>query len=396
MDVYSQLQRLISIGAMLTSVHDLDLLLDMIVSEARNFCDADAGSLYIVEGDHLSFRVSQCETLKLRGGAESAAFKPFHLPLTKKSLAGYVALTGEVLNIPDVYALQVDAEYSHNKQFDEKNDYRTRSMLILPMVEPQGRVIGVLQLINAMGPDGASAPFDSGYEELLLSLASQAAVAVSNAQLNTALREAQFETIYRLGVAAEYKDEDTGAHIRRVSEYSGLIASRLGLAPDVVEMIRYGSPMHDVGKLRIPDAVLLKPGKLDAEERRIMEMHTVYGAEILGNPRSDVLAWSQSIALTHHERWDGKGYPRGLAGEAIPIEGRVVALADVFDALSNKRCYKPAIPLPEVREIMLGGRGSQFAPGAIDAFLDVWDEVVGIFDSLKDRTADEVAPSSQT
>ncbi|MBE7560567.1 HD domain-containing protein [bacterium] len=345
-----------------------------------------------MEDDHLEFRVSQCTTLRLREGAQAdeRAFKPFKLPLSRQSLAGYVAITGKLLNIPDAYAIPPDAPYQPNRSFDEKNNYRTRSMLVIPMTEPQGRVVGVLQLINAMNGRGEPIPFDPQYEEFLLCLASQAAVAVSNAQLNRAIKDAHYETIYRLAVAAEYKDHDTGAHIKRVSEYSGILAARIGMSPEEVELIRYASPMHDVGKLRIPDAILLKPGKLDPEERAEMERHTVYGGEILANPKSEVIAYSERIARSHHEKWNGTGYPRKLAGEAIPIEGRIVALADVFDALASPRCYKPAFSLDKVISIIREEDGRHFDPRLVEAFFDSQDQIMQIHARYTDTPGQSV------
>lgn len=396
MDANAQLQRLINIGVMLTSVRELDQLLDMIVSEARDFCNADAGSLYIVEDDHLEFRVSQCATLRLREGGHSAqaAFKPFRLPINRKSLAGYVAATGKTLNLPDAYALPADAEYEINRSFDEKNHYRSRSILALPMNDPQGRIVGVLQLINALDDSGSPIPFAREYEELLLCLASQAAVAVANAQLHRALKDAHYETIYRLAVAAEYKDHDTGAHIKRVSEYSAILARRIGLPHDAVELIRFASPMHDIGKLRIPDAILLKPGRLDAAERSEMERHTLYGGEILARPKSEVIAYSERIARSHHEKWNGEGYPLRLAGEAIPLEGRIVALADVFDALASPRCYKPAFSLDKVFGILREECGRHFDPALVEAFFAGEEEVLrvhALYADPPDRSLPEIA-----
>ncbi len=393
MDAYSQLQRLINIGVMLTSVHEVDMLLDMIVSEARNFCAADAGSLYIVDGQQLEFRVSQCATLRLREGsqADERAFKPFKLPLSKKSLAGYAAVTGNTLNIPDAYALPPDAEYHFNRSFDEKNNYRTRSILVIPMKNPQGVVVGVLQLINATNQHGQPIPFAPEYEELLSCLASQAAVAVSNAQLNRAIKDAHYETIYRLAVAAEYKDHDTGAHIKRVSEYSGVIAEEIGMSHDEVELIRYASPMHDVGKLRIPDAILLKPGKLDPAERAEMERHTIYGGEILANPKSEVIACSERIARSHHEKWDGTGYPFKLAGDNIPLLGRIVAVADVFDALASPRCYKPAFSLDRVFSIIREEKGRHFDPKLVEVFFNVQERILAVHGLYTDTPGQNIS-----
>jgi len=189
---------------------------------------------------------------------------------------------------------------------------------------------------------------------------------------------AQIETIERLGVAAEYKDEETGLHIKRMSGYCHTVARKLKLAPHECETIQYASPMHDVGKIGIPEAILLKPGKLDAKEWETMKRHPAIGAKILSGSSSELLQAGEVIALSHHEKWDGSGYPAGLAGEAIPLWGRICAVADVFDALTSKRPYREALPNEEAVEIMQEGRASHFDPQVLDVFLKAFDEAVEI------------------
>jgi putative two-component system response regulator len=207
------------------------------------------------------------------------------------------------------------------------------------------------------------------------------AVANRTAQLVAALKKlriASLDTINRLSAAAEYKDEDTGSHIVRMSLYAVVLARQLGLNEATIEKISYAAPMHDIGKIGIPDRILLKPGKLDAEEWKIMQEHTTIGAHILTGSDSDFIRMGETIALTHHERWDGGGYPAGLKGDAIPIEGRIVAVADVFDALTSRRPYKDAFPIDKACAIICDGRGSQFDPAVVDAFEAVREEVVRI------------------
>lgn len=160
-----------------------------------------------------------------------------------------------------------------------------------------------------------------------------------------AVRKSHQETIFHLSAAAEYKDEETGTHIQRMSRYSATIARGLGLDSKEVDLILKSSPMHDLGKIGIPDSILLKPGKLDSEEWEVMKQHTLIGGEILGASNSDYVNMGAIIALSHHEKWDGSGYPSGLSGEDIPIQGRICAVADVFDALTSKRPYKEAFNL---------------------------------------------------
>ncbi|MRR10232.1 HD domain-containing protein [bacterium] len=380
------LEKLVRIGIALSAVRDLDQLLELIVTQAREFANCDAGSLYIKQGDHLDFVVSQNDTLAAREGkrAEEMLFKPFPVPISNQSLSGYVANTGRVVNIADAYEIPADAEYRFDRSFDQRNDYRTRSMLQLPMRDAGGAVIGVLQLINAKDGAGAIVPFSADDEQLLLAVASQAAVAVKNAQLDKEIKDAHLDTIFRLGTAAEYRDKETGNHIRRMSHYSAIIAGQLGLDARQVEMVRLASPMHDIGKVGVPDAILLKPGRLNELERKIMESHAMIGAEILKDSAVPLIRLSQVIAASHHEKWDGKGYPAGAAGEGIPLEGRIVALADVFDALSNKRVYKPAFSLVETLDIIKQGRGSHFDPAVVDAFIMGIDDVKAVYEQYKE------------
>jgi len=175
------------------------------------------------------------------------------------------------------------------------------------------------------------------------------------------LKEASLDTIFRLSRAAEYKDEDTGTHIRRIGHYVAEIANTMGLPSEQVEAFLYAAPMHDIGKIGIPDHILLKPGKLTPEEWEIMKQHTVIGASILEGATSEVIKQGAVIALNHHERWDGSGYPNGLKGENIPLGGRITAIADVFDALTSKRPYRPSsFSVPEALKMIEANVGKQF------------------------------------
>mgnify|MGYP000013210076 CR=1 FL=1 len=192
------------------------------------------------------------------------------------------------------------------------------------------------------------------------------------------LREAQLETVRRLGRAAEFRDDETGNHIIRMSTYCAIIARKLGLSDEDVELILYSSPMHDVGKIGVPDKILLKPGKLDPDEWEVMKKHTIWGAEILSGSKSQLLETAKLIALTHHEKWDGSGYPNGLSGEEIPLFGRICAIADVFDALTSERVYKPAFTNEKAFSIIKEERGRHFDPQVVDAFFESLDEILEV------------------
>lgn len=192
------------------------------------------------------------------------------------------------------------------------------------------------------------------------------------------LKEASLETIHRLSLAAEYKDEDTGAHIVRMSHYCAAIASQIGLDEHTVETILYAAPMHDIGKIGIPDKILLKPGKLDTPEWEIMKQHALIGAEILKDSDAEFIKMGEIIARSHHEKFDGSGYPGGLKGTQIPIAGRIAAVADVFDALVSKRPYKEAFSVEKSLSIIKEGRGGHFDPEVVDAFFAIQDEILAI------------------
>lgn len=192
------------------------------------------------------------------------------------------------------------------------------------------------------------------------------------------VREASLDTIHRLSKAAEYKDEHTGDHIQRMSRYSMAIAQEMGLGQKVLNSILYAAPMHDIGKIGIPDRILLKPRRLEPAEWEIMKKHTIIGAQILQGSDVGFIRLAEVIAMTHHERWDGNGYPRGLSGEQIPLVGRICAVADVFDALASRRPYKEPVSVEDSFAIIAEGKGIRFDPKVVDAFFAAKNEILSI------------------
>jgi putative two-component system response regulator len=205
------------------------------------------------------------------------------------------------------------------------------------------------------------------------------------------IKVTSLETIFRLSRAAEYRDEETGTHILRMSHYSAVVARSLGLNETVVESILYAAPMHDVGKIGIPDRILLKPGKLDPREWEIMKEHTTIGGRILEGSQAGFIKLAQVIALTHHERWDGSGYPAGLKGTGIPQAGRITAIADVFDALTSKRPYKEAFPVDQSLAIIRSENGAHFDPQVVEAFFAVEQEILSIKERFRDQGESHLA-----
>jgi putative two-component system response regulator len=200
-------------------------------------------------------------------------------------------------------------------------------------------------------------------------------------EVTRAQREVQaghLDTIRRLTLAAEYKDHDTAGHIERIGRYSQVVGMAMHLQPGIVDLILHAAPMHDVGKLGIPDDILLKPGPLDDEERAVMNTHAAIGAQILAGSTSPVIQMGERIALTHHEKWGGGGYPNGLSGEDIPMEARICSVVDFFDALTMDRPYRKAVPNDEVLEMILSENGTSFDPSVVEVFVRVRGEVEAI------------------
>lgn len=188
------------------------------------------------------------------------------------------------------------------------------------------------------------------------------------------LDDSRLELVHRLGRAAEYRDNETGMHVLRMSHVSQLLAQTAGVSAAQAELLLHAAPMHDIGKIGISDLILLKPGKLDAQEWEIMKTHVQIGADIIGDHPSELLRMARAVALTHHEKWDGTGYPNGLSGESIPLEGRIVAIADVFDALTSERPYKSAWSTSDALHWMREQSGKSFDPRLLSLFLDLVPE----------------------
>jgi putative two-component system response regulator len=200
------------------------------------------------------------------------------------------------------------------------------------------------------------------------------------------LRLSREETIQRLAIAAEYRDSATAQHIQRMSHYCELLARKYGLSSERCDLIRTASPMHDIGKIGTPDHVLLKPGKFTQEEFNVISQHAEIGYRILSGSDAEILKVAASIAWTHHERWDGNGYPRKLKGEAIPVEGRIAAIADAFDALTTQRVYKPAFSLDHAVSLMTTHRGEHFDPELLDIFFASLSDITLIHDQYADQS----------
>jgi len=393
----SNFKNILNLGLEISQIKDIDLLLEKILSEARGFTRCDAGSIYIKEGDTLKFSYTQNDTLlsQLPPGRK-LPYSTFSIPINNASIAGYVAANGIILNIADVYEIAGSCPFSFNRSYDDATGYRTRSMLTIPLKNFRNDVIGVLQLINAMDSLCNAIPFDQDNEEIIRYFANNAANAVERAKMTR-------EIILRMNRMAEMRDpKETGPHVNRVASYSVALyeawARRRGLPQDEIDknrdVLRMSAMLHDVGKVAISDMILKKPGRFTPEEFQTMKLHTLFGANLFSDIYSDFDESAGVVALNHHERWDGNGYPgyidplsrlplpgyetangsaRGKQGEEIPLFGRIVALADVYDALSCRRCYKEAWDLDEVLKTIRDEAGKQFDPELVAVFLECVD-----------------------
>lgn len=397
-----KLTQIINLGLEVAQVKDIDVLLERLLTEARQFVNADAGSIYIKEGDALKFSYTQNETIrkKLPEG-KKLIYSTFTIPINEKSIAGYVALTGRTSNIKDVYKLPDGVPYSFDRQYDEISNYRTRSMLTFPLKTHRGDVIGVLQLINALDKDKNIARFAEEDEPCIMHFANNAAIAVERAMMTRAI-------ILRMIRMAELRDpKETGAHVNRVAAYSVEIYETWALQKGVPEkelntnkdILRMAAMLHDVGKVAISDVILKKPAKLDNNEMEIMKQHTYLGARLFSDAYSDFDETACLVALNHHEKWDGNGYPGhidimtgkpipnfesgklvapGKKEEEIPLFGRIVAIADVYDALSSRRVYKESWDESRVLETLKEDSGKHFDPNLISAFFASLDIIRSI------------------
>lgn len=384
-----ELEIIIELFDSFSKVQNLNELLELVIDVSRKIANCDAATIYLKNDEEmLEFSYSKSFYLSSIYSEEivQEIFKPFQLKIDENSIAGYCALSRKNINISDIKKLDSVVKFKYNDYWDKKYGYNTTSMLTVPLENNQNDLIGVLQLINAKEiGTGKIIKFEKRIENIIETLARQSAIAIYNFQLTNKLYISQVETILKLGIASEYKDKETYNHLKRMSEYSKLLAYRVKNSKTYSENVRLASMMHDIGKIGIPDNILLKPSGLDDNERKLMQKHTIYGAMILKDSEAFVLQLAARIALTHHEKWDGSGYPLGLKGESIPLEGRIVALADVFDALSSKRVYKEALNIEECKKFLLEEKGKHFDPDLVDIFIEMLPEILKIRDQYSNE-----------
>jgi HD-GYP domain-containing protein (c-di-GMP phosphodiesterase class II) len=389
-----RLEALSRVGEDLSQLQDLDLLMSRILSEARTLTSAEAGSVFLIEGPTLVCAYSQNDRLQPGEGNVLTRLGPTdRLPLSMQSLAGSVALSGSVLNVPDAYAITPNANHAFDRRFDEATGYHTRAVLAIPLKVQGGAVMGVLQLINPIPTSIHRADvFDADDEMLMRHFGGVASLSIERARLTRSI-------ITRMIRSVELRDRyETKEHASRVADISVELweayANRNNTHPKEIERsadrLRIAAMLHDVGKLGVSDVILQKPARLTPEEMAKVREHVIVGARLFDDVVTEFDRHARDVALYHHARWDGSGYPtvadlRQLQkdapqaagpmidprGENIPLFARIVALADVYDALVTPRAYKKAWSVAEALEAIRAEAGRQFDPELAELMPDV-------------------------
>jgi HD-GYP domain-containing protein (c-di-GMP phosphodiesterase class II) len=385
---------ILTITEALNQIKDIDSLLDRVLLEARRFSRADAGSIYLLENQKLRINFVQNDTLMQKESGKKFLYQNHALDINDQSMAGYVALTKKPLIIADAYDLNEKVPYKFNRSFDELASYHTCSVLTVPLITSYGKLIGIMQIINAMDEKNTVIPFSNEDELVVAYFANHATGCIEKAKMTR-------EIILRMIKIAELHDpEETGGHVNRVGAYAIEIYSAWALnnrvcdndMKNIKDILRIAAMLHDVGKVAISDLVLKKNGPLSNDEFKQMKGHVIIGARLFKDSTSDWDDMAAEIALNHHEKWDGTGYPGKIAdifangwhpgpgkkGLEIPLAARIVALADVYDALTSERIYKDCWPEEKVLQYIKKQKGKHFDPEMVDIFFSIYDVIRAI------------------
>lgn len=364
LDAQEKLNLLTEFGKQISHHSNLDRLLSLIAEQIQKIIGVKRCFIFIKDDSKKEFwsKIASGKGLK---------YSEIHLPLHGNNIACAVAKSGHTINLADAYS---DERFS--KELDVITGFKTTALLAVPLKNKEGKVIGVFQLNNKED----NTPFNSRDEGLLKLLATLASGNIEIATLYEEVKLANLETIYRLAVAAEYRDQyDTKTHLTHISSICEMIAKEMGFSGIEVENIKNASLLHDIGKVAIPDHILLKPGKLTPQEYELMKEHTKYSEKILKGAKSKILEIAYKMSVAHHEKWDGSGYPNGLKGEEIPLEARILAVADVFDALCMNRVYKKAWPLENAYEYIVSKAGTDFDSKVVEVFKKVFPNILKVY-----------------
>jgi HD-GYP domain-containing protein (c-di-GMP phosphodiesterase class II)/ribonuclease BN (tRNA processing enzyme) len=349
----------------ISSLHDYDETIKLLANMGRALTNADRCSIWIVSDDNKSIWT------KVAHGIDA-----IEVPMGS-GIVGAAIESGSRIIIDDVYK-----DKRFNAEIDKKSGYRTKSMLVVPLYDNDENIIGAFQAINRRGEQDY---FDKRDLERLMLASTYAAETIVASKLEEEITETQREVVFTMGAIGESRSKETGNHVKRVAEYSKIIALGYGLSKEEAELLKQASPMHDIGKVAIPDSILNKPGRFDENEREIMNRHAELGYQMIKSSTRPLLQAASIVAYEHHEKWDGTGYPRGLKGEEIHIYGRISALADVFDALGSDRVYKKAWSDEKIFKLIKEERAKHFDPKIVDVFFEHLDEILAVRAAFQDQ-----------
>ena len=345
-----------------------DQILMLLADMGRRMVHADRCTVWVVSKDKKSLWT------KVAHGLDYVK-----IPIDS-GIVGEAVMNNKRLIIDDAYS-----DKRFNSDIDKETGYRTKTLLVMPMHNTDGEIIGAFQVINKLH----GKVFTQEDMRHIMLASTYAAETLTTSMLMEEIEETQKEVVFTMGAIGESRSKETGNHVKRVAEYSYLLAQLYGLPQDECTRLKEASPMHDIGKVAIPDAVLNKPGRFDAQERKIMDTHAQLGYDMLKGSKRALLNAAATVAYEHHEKWDGTGYPRKIAGENIHIYGRITALADVFDALGSDRCYKKAWEDEKIFALFKEERGKHFEPRLIDLFFENVEKFLAIREKFADRFENE-------
>lgn len=358
--------------AEVSSLRDYDEIIAVLARMGRALTSADRCSIWVVSENRESIwtKVSQ-------------GIDAIELPIDS-GIVGDAISIGERVIIDDVYG-----DERFNQDIDKRTGYKTESMMVIPMYDNNDIIIGAFQVINHQGQSDF---FDERDMERLTLASTYAAETLVSAKLAIEIEETQKEVVFTMGSIGESRSKETGNHVKRVAEYSYLLAIAYGLSHEEAELLKQASPMHDIGKIAIPDNILKKPARFDENERYIMNKHAELGYQMIKNSQRPLLKAAAIVAYEHHEKWDGSGYPNGKKGKDIHLYGRITALADVFDALGSDRVYKKAWSDERIFKLIQEEKAKQFDPRLVELFFENIDAILSVREKFQDKYREKNTP----
>jgi HD-GYP domain-containing protein (c-di-GMP phosphodiesterase class II)/phosphoribosyl 1,2-cyclic phosphodiesterase len=349
----------------MSSLRKHDEIIEVLANMGRALTSSDRCSVWVVSDDKKTIWTKVAHGIA-----------PLELPIDS-GIVGSAIVNQEKILIEDVYQ---DSRF--NQDVDKQTGYATKSMLVIPMFDYDNKVIGAFQAMNNQSSKGS---FDARDMERLMLASTYAAETLIAANLAEEVEATQREVVFTMGAVGESRSKETGNHVKRVAEYSKLLALAYGLSQEEAELLKQASPMHDIGKVAIPDSILNKPGRFNPQERKIMDTHAELGYNMIKNSERPLLKAASIVAYEHHEKWDGSGYPNKKSGEDIHIFGRITAIADVYDALGSDRVYKKAWESERILTLFKEERGKHFDPKLVDLFFENLEKFYAIRDKFKDE-----------